>query len=197
MNAHECPHICDECAKTLPYNKEPVSLMEKKQKQYFYKAYSAFKYEQPVVDLILSLKYSDNGEAAEALAVFMKEALQNTAIQDAVLIPVPLHRRRYKKRGYNQAALLAQEIARLTGYNINEKIISRIKETKVQKEMDAKERAKNLRGVFEVIDKEAIKEKDIILIDDVFTSGSTVNECARVLRKAGARQVEVLTAARV
>lgn len=113
-----------------------------------------------------------------------------------VLVPVPLHIRRLRERGYNQALILVRELNKRTGIPYQERALVKIKDTPMQTSLKKRERGKNLKGVFEVKDPEAIQGKAVVLVDDVYTTGATVNECARTLLKAGAKQVAALTVAR-
>jgi len=203
------PHLCNKCAEKLPINTQPVTLVNRDEKQYFTKAAAAFIYEEPIKSLILELKYNANGLVAQAVAPFMAAAiLKELSIPPAlatrakvktkpILIPVPLCAKRQKERGYNQAELLANEIGRYLDLPVDTKILKRIKATTVQKNMNVRERADNLRDAFAVSDKIACKGKTFILIDDVFTTGATLNECAKALKNANARQIDAVACARV
>ena len=116
---------------------------------------------------------------------------------DTVLVPVPLHRRRLWKRGFNQAALLARAVARRSGSTLAVDALVRVKPTRSSQGMGRRARADNVRAAFKVARPEAIKGKEIIIIDDVLTTGATVEACARMLLRSGARQVRVLTWTRV
>ena len=107
---------------------------------------------------------------------------------------MPLHPKRIRNRGFNQALLLAQGFP---GVPLAREAVVRTRPTAPQVGLNPKERRDNVKGAFTVPDPGLVKGKNVLLIDDLFTTGSTVKECARVLRKAGARQVEVLTVARV
>ncbi|MFH2011812.1 MAG: ComF family protein [Pseudomonadota bacterium] len=112
------------------------------------------------------------------------------------LIPVPLHFKRLRERGFNQALSLAKYIGKKHGIPIDYMSLKRIKWESPQINLSKKEREENVKGVFFLRDKNRLKDKSILLIDDVYTSGATVNECAKVLRKAEACKVDVLTLAR-
>jgi len=114
---------------------------------------------------------------------------------DAV-IPVPLHPRRLRERGFNQAADLARPLARRRRLPILHRALSRRRNTEPQFGLSMPQRLKNLKGAFHVPKPNAVKDKTILLVDDVLTTGLTVNECARALKAAGAKHVLVLTLAR-
>jgi ComF family protein len=146
----------------------------------------------------LKLKYSGRPAVAETLAHFMQRHLLNED-RNAILIPVPLHRWRIWKRGYNQSALIAQALAKRSGLNVELDLIKRTRATPPLKGMGRRERALTLRGAFSVRPgaKSAVEGRHLILIDDVYTSGATANACAKLLKRAGAESVNILCWARV
>ena len=146
----------------------------------------------------LKLKYGGRPGAAETLARFMQRHLA-TSDPDAILVPVPLHRWRIWTRGYNQAALVAQALARLTGRTAEIDILRRVKATPVLRGLGRRERALAVRGAFALTGagKAAVRGRTIILVDDVYTSGATAGACAKALRRGGAARVEIICWARV
>ena len=117
-------------------------------------------------------------------------------LKDGILIPVPLHKKRQKERGFNQAEEIAKQLSRALKIPLNNNVLLKTKETIPQIELSKQEREKNLKNVFVCKNSEQIKNKKILLIDDVFTTGSTMEECAEVLKQACARQVWGIVAAR-
>jgi ComF family protein len=128
----------------------------------------------------------------------MIRAQGSAAIADAnLIIPVPLHAKRERERGHNQAAVLARELARATSLEIDEHVLVRRMHTEKHRAgMDARARRESVAGAFEVRAPKQISGRRVLLIDDVFTTGATVSECAAVLKSAGAADVYVLTVAR-
>jgi len=145
----------------------------------------------------LKLKYGGRPGVAETMARFMERHLDASAAP--ILAPVPLHRWRIWRRGYNQAALIAGAIARRAGLEARLDLIERVKATPVLRGMNKRERREAVRGAFRINPKRraGIEGRTIILVDDVYTSGATASACARILRRAGASRVEVLCWARV
>ncbi len=113
-----------------------------------------------------------------------------------LILPVPLHPQRLRRRGFNQSLLLARRVGRAHGIPVNFASLLRIRPTLPQVELSGPRREKNIRGAFAVPDPGAVRGRRLLLIDDVFTTGATVSECARVLLGAGADRVDVLTLAR-
>lgn len=145
----------------------------------------------------LKLKYGGKPGVAETLAHFMRRHLDPA--EGAILAPVPLHRWRIWKRGYNQAALIASALAKSSGMKAELDLLKRVKATPSLRGKGRRDRALALRGAFAVPDraKAAIAGKTIILVDDVFTSGATANACAKALKRAGANKVNIICWARV
>lgn len=112
------------------------------------------------------------------------------------IVPVPLHPRRLRWRGFNQALLLARQLSRSYGIPADPFTLLRVKETPPQTQLNEEERRRNVRGAFGVAAGRSIEGARILLVDDVYTSGATVNECSRTLRRAGAADVSVVTLAR-
>jgi ComF family protein len=145
----------------------------------------------------LKLKYGGRPGIAETMARFMARHLD--AAGEPMLAPVPLHRWRIWRRGYNQSALIAGALAKAAVLEARLDLLTRVKATPVLRGMSPRQRREAVRGAFRVAPKHkaAVKGRRVVLIDDVYTSGATANACARILRRAGAARVEVLCWARV
>ncbi len=113
-----------------------------------------------------------------------------------LIVPVPLHPRRLRWRGFNQSVLLGREVGRAWGIPLDPFVLTRRTETVPQSTLTLKERRPNVNGAFSVAPRRTVEKMRLLLVDDVYTSGATVNECARVLLRSGAREVQVLTLAR-
>src|SRR3990167_7756545 len=166
-------------------------------KPHYTTARSVFCYTEDSRDLILKFKHADNLYAAPLYGKWMSQILDN--IKDPLCVPVPLHWMRLFKRTYNQAALLAHEIAHLKGWPYMPSILKRIKRTPSQGHLSQKDRLKNVRGAFSVatFEKPRLSGRTVLLVDDVFTTGATLDACAQTLLKAGAREVHAVTLGRV
>ena len=163
----------------------------------FDKASSAVRYDEFSKKLILPLKHGDKTQYAKSMAEIMARCGTDLAKQSDYIIPVPIHLTRMLKRKYNQASLLSTHLSKIYSKPVLYTTLLRSKATQSQGHLSTKERKQNVSGVFTVKYPEKIKDKNILLIDDVFTTGATVNECAKVLKKNGAKRVFVLTFARV
>jgi len=110
-----------------------------------------------------------------------------------LVIPVPLHPRRLRERGFNQALLLAKELSRRTGIPYRMQVLEKRKPTIPQVSLSGREREKGVKGAFHLMNEREVKGKGVLVVDDVYTTGATVNECARVLLAGGAKRVDVFT----
>ena len=163
----------------------------------FDRARAAVAYGEVPRKVALKLKYGGRPGIAETMARLMARHLPPGS--DVLLAPVPLHRWRVWKRGYNQAGLVASALARLTATETLLDALERRKATPYLRGMGPRERAETVRGAFRVPERRraAIAGRSIVLVDDVFTSGATANACAAALKRAGAAQVQLLCWARV
>lgn len=112
------------------------------------------------------------------------------------IVPVPISSKRRKERGYNQCELIAKEIAKEVCIEYNNKSLYKIKNIKEQSKLNKEERGKNIEGVYEIRETNRLKNKKIILLDDIFTTGSTVNECCKMLKQAEVKLIDILTIAK-
>lgn len=157
-----------------------------------------FLYKDDLPKLVHQFKYGDKLELASALGVFMSSVIeayiagQNAEKMSFVLLPVPMHKRRLWLRQYNQSAVLAKEISKYLNIPLNLKALQRKKHTSPQRGKTKKQRMTNLSGAFHV-DAHFLKHKKVILIDDVWTTGATAKQCARLLKKKGVDSVFVCT----
>ena len=200
--------ICRSCLDDLAYNVEACPACAKpntasrlcadclsRPQAFIDKSWALFLYHYPVNQLILNMKFKQGLDIANYLGgmlggLFLKD---NTALPDCI-IPVPLHCRRLISRGYNQSVELARPISRQLGINLDTSSCKRIRATMPQADLPAKKRRGNVRDAFSVI--ETCDYDHVLLVDDVITTASTVNELARMLSLAGVRRIEVLAVAR-
>ncbi len=197
INKYAQLDICEHCIKTLPFIKEPTcnkcgkSLNNDKEfcndcysKEHLYKkGFITLEYIGMTIEAIYRFKYMNCPHYSKTFAYIMYEDMKNKNMLNYnfdLIIPIPLHINKLKKRGYNQAELLAKELS----YKLKipyEPIIKRIKDTKPQNSLSPKERYNNLKSAFEIIDIDKIKDKKVLLIDDIYTTGATMDACVQVL----------------
>ncbi len=192
---------CSQCDRPLP---SPVALTYSPAHRChhctvrppaYLKAWTLYPYLPPLQDAICLFKYREKVSLAKPLGRLLLDALPAGLDADLV-IPVPLHPTRLREREFNQSLLLADRVAKHLSRPLSFTNLVRTAPSEPQSTLSRKERMKNLRRAFAVRRPESIARKRVLLIDDVFTTGTTVNECANVLRTAGAEAVFVLTLAR-
>lgn len=193
--------LCDRLGSPLPYDtgETQVSAGALADPPDYDRARAVAHYTGPVRELIHRLKFQDRLEPRMLLARWMTTAGRDLLADAHVLVPVPLFRRRLWWRRFNQSALIGREIARLSGVPMQALALQRRKNTRAQVGLTAAQRALNVRGAFKVpaTSRNVIAGRHVVLLDDVITTGATINACARALRRAGAQRVDVLAIAMV
>lgn len=184
---------CRKCGKPLLADEQEYCGDCRRKKHHYRQGRAPFLYDKVMRESIARYKYGGRKEYA---AFYAEEILRRYAKEmrfwnAEALIPIPLHASRRRKRGYNQAELLARELSRRCGIPTDAKVLFRRKKTKAQKSLDDKERLANLRGAFSV-GKNKVPYKTVILVDDIYTTGSTIDEAAGVLRENGVQTVYFL-----
>jgi len=163
------------------------------------RARAAVRYDDVAKTLVHALKYQDRTDLAPAMGRWMARAGQELLAEADWLIPVPLHWRRAWHRRYNQSGALARAIERQSGVKVRGELLGRVRATEQQVGLSRPQRASNVQGAFKVsADRQSeVQGRRVVVIDDVLTSGATVDACARALLRAKAAQVDVLVFARV
>ena len=199
--------VCDECRSSLSLITEPYCIKcgrpvrdetrrmcpgcSKNSEEYEYiRGRAVYEYDEVLKDSIYRFKYGGRREYAEYYAYSMAKHLGAQLIKwkpDA-LIPIPVHKSRLRQRGYNQASVLAKELSKIISVPVREDILERSEKTRVQKELSARERQNNLKKALKIAHYD-VKLKNIVLIDDIYTTGSTINAAASCLRKAGVAKI--------
>ena len=146
--------------------------------------------------LIGAMKYADRSTDVNRYGILLAQAGRDVLQGAELLIPIPLHWRRLLSRRYNQSAWLAYALSKHTQIPVDVTSLKRIRHTQPQTRCDLKDRAKNVRRAFAVVHPERLRDKIIVLVDDVITTGATLEEATRELLNAGAREVRVLTLAK-
>ncbi len=185
---------CRVCARPLPVAGEVCGQCQQSPPAFDY-TYAAFRYERPIDRLVQDLKYHRRLDLARALGALLAERLAACRWPWPVrLIPVPLHRARLRERGYNQALELARPVARRFGIELDPWAAERIRPTRPQAELSLAERKRNLRNAFRATT--TLEGEHVVVLDDVMTSGHTLEALARCLKQAGAKTVGVWVLAR-
>jgi competence protein ComFC len=170
-----------------------------RQKSKIYGFLSPLRYHDTLIEnLIHSMKYNGIRSVSKTLADILADYFNKYSVsfpRDAVMIPIPLHKKRERIRGFNQAVLIGKHLSERIGIELRADILCKVKETRRQTGLSAEERKNNLSGVFALRDSAALKNKTVLLLDDVRTTGSTMEEATGVLKSAGARRVWAITAA--
>jgi len=169
----------------------------------YVKATAYGSYEGGLRELIHLLKYEQVRPAANVLGRMLAEAIEDLRplfAEKPTVVPVPLHARKLRQRGFNQAELIARAARKLMPAEgrpeLSPGVLQRCRETQSQIGLSRHQRRENMRGAFAVVKPEEIQGREVLLVDDVFTTGTTASECARVLRRAGASKIFVATVAR-
>lgn len=188
--------ICGPCDRSL-IRLDSDAVFAHLPKLWFIKCRSLFAYDGPVKDAVHNFKYNERLDLARYFGTELCHEAGKIGQFD-LIVPVPLHRRRLAARGFNQSALIASKLAKLLSIPTDLDSLQRVKNIDPQVGMERDERIKNVKGAFAVLPKrvQKISDRNILLIDDVLTTGATVNECSKVLIKFGAESVRVLTIAR-
>lgn len=187
-------HFCNRCGLQFDKDGSGVCLNCKAVNFKFELARSSLNFDGYVVDVIHRFKYAKYKFLAEPLSYILYDTLLKENWKVDLICYVPLFPSRKKERGYNQSLELAKQLSKLTNLPTSEDIL-RIKDTPSQTQLSRRERQENVRDCFKLTNPKQFKDLNILLIDDVFTTGSTSNEVSKVLKKAGAKSVYVLTVA--
>ena len=148
--------------------------------------------------LIIDYKFNEKPYLYRSILEFLNK-YQKKYVQFEIydiIIPVPISKKRNKERGYNQSLLIAREIAKNENVKLRNNVISKVKNNTTQSKLNKEERAENVKNVYKITKNKEIIDKNILLIDDIFTTGATLNECSKMLKQAGAKKVDVLTIAK-
>lgn len=201
--------MCEECFKTFPFNNERICvrcgapidnealycLECQNYTRGFDFARSSLNYTGDVKRLVLGLKFKNNRWIAKYFAEMLYDTYIENALDAEIIIPVPISYKREKQRGFNQSYLIAKPLAEKLGLPLYTDVITKIKDNKQQAKLGLNDRRKNVVGAYEIVAREVVKGKKVLLVDDILTTGSTMSEAARRLKIAGATAVYGLAVA--
>lgn len=197
--------ICGEIASDDICNKCKVEIKGwKRNKKHIYltKNFTThmylFDYHEAIRQKILEFKFKEKTYLYES---FVKIIINDKKIcgflkSYDIIIPVPISKRRKSLRGYNQSEMISKKVAKKVQIEYRDDILYKIKDTLPQSLLDKERRRENIKDAYYIKNKEAVKNKRIVLLDDIYTTGNTVNECSKVLKEAGAKEIGVLTLAK-
>lgn len=190
--------LCKKCEIML--NKHSKFAIEKNEniKSNFNEHLYIFKYEGIIRSTILNYKFKDKSYMYKTFVNFLlknKKFFEILQTYDTI-IPVPISKNRQRERGYNQSDLIAREIARCTNLKIEKDSLFKVKNIIEQSKLNKEDRFKNIQGVYKLKNKEKLTDKRILLLDDIYTTGSTVNECCKMIKEAKPETIGVLTIAK-
>lgn len=186
--------ICISCLEEGYVGLCPKCLKNIKRIRNVNNSYSYGYYVGSLKDLILSFKYKENYLAAEILGGFLCQTIKDNNIEYDVILYVPLSKKSKKKRGFNQCQILANKVSEKYNIPISKSLV-KIRETREQKILSKEDRKSNIADAFDIINANEILNKNVLLIDDVATTGVTGLECEKVLIRYGAKKVSILTVA--
>ena len=190
--------ICIKCINRLnelaKFENVNVSLIDK----YFEELFYIFPYEGLIRKLILDYKFN---EKAYLYVSFVNFILKNKKIFEKLksydtMIPVPISKKRMKERGYNQSLLIAKEISKQVNMQLQTNCLLKTQNVIEQSKLNKEQRMQNIQNAYELRNEQILHNKKIILVDDIYTTGSTVNECSKVLSRANPKKIDVLVLAK-
>lgn len=201
---------CEECGKKLPEVGEKFCLtcgdkitslanycmVCKNRTRQFDMARAPFLYEGAISHAIVNFKFHNAKYFFKPLSAYLAKCYYEHDMQADLMLCVPMTEQKQMQRGYNQAAMLAKYLSDYIHVPFDEKLIKKIKSTSNQVDLSFEERSDNVKGAFLLTDRSKVKNKVVLLVDDVLTTGATSEECAKLLKKAGAKKVLVLCLAR-
>lgn len=190
--------LCNKCQKILESQAKFKIEKNSNTNYYFEEHLYIFEYQGMIRKVILNYKFNDRAYLYKTIVNFLLKNEKFFAILESydTIVPVPISRKRRKERGYNQSELIAKEIARNLSIEYNNQCLFKTKNIVEQSKLNKEERQKNIQGVYELHSPEMLQGKKILLIDDIYTTGSTVNECSKVLKQAQPKKIGVLTIAK-
>lgn len=191
--------LCDRCEKRLnKYKKNKLLYISRKNNIYYDEIFYCFEYKKLIRKLLLKYKFSDGAYLCNFFAnIMIKDEKVNEILKKYdIIIPVPMDKIKKSKRGYNQTELITKILSKNNIICENAECLIKVKHTKTQSTLKGEERIRNVKNAFKLNDVNCVKNKKIILFDDICTTGSTANEISKILKDAGAEKILVLVIAK-
>lgn len=203
--------VCRDCRSMIAYPVNPVCLKcgceiadEEtefcadctRHERTYVQGFPAMKYQYPLDESIARFKYHNQRDYAEfyAYEIVKRHGHAILSLGIDALIPIPVHKRKLRKRGYNQAELLARELGKKLDISVETELLTRVVNTEPQKSLDPKQREENLKSAFQCVQK-SVSYKRVMLVDDIYTTGSTIEACTSCLHKIGIPDIYYTSAA--
>lgn len=189
-------HLCSKCE--MKINKYEINSIKKINDMHFDELLCIYKYQDIIRDTIIKYKFQNK---AYLYKTFSKIILKDKKIcgflkNYDIIIPVPISKKRKNQRGYNQSYLISKEIAKFTNLKCESKGIVKQKDTIEQSKLNKNQRKTNVQGVYKIINEQKLLNKKVLLLDDIYTTGNTVNECAKMLKQVGVNRIGILAIAK-
>lgn len=157
-----------------------------------------FQYDGEIRNAILNFKFNEQAYIYKTFLEILKnnEKICTQIKKYDIIMPIPISKKRFKQRGYNQSALIARNLAKTLNVDYKENVLVKIKNNKPQSELGQHERSANVKDVYKIKETKKVYKKNILLVDDIYTTGSTANECAKILKENNANIVGIFTLAK-
>ena len=190
--------LCNKCQKQLESQAKFKIEENQDTNYYFQKHLYIFEYQGIIRKIILNYKFQGKAYLYKTFVNFLLKNQKFFQILKSydTIIPVPISKKRQKERGYNQSFLLAKEIANNTDLNLINNCLYKTQNIIEQSKLNKEDRLKNIKGVYKLKNHQILKNKRILLLDDIYTTGSTVNECCKILKEANPGRIDVFTIAK-
>ena len=193
LNVGASIYICEECAKKIGYYNNCINSLNLPRdiETYCDGVVCVGRYSDSLKNSLKRFKFSNKPSYYRALGKLLALKVKNTILLDQIdmIIPVPLHRNKQKQRGYNQAELIGKYVAKQLAIPLEANILLKTSESRSQSLLSRSERLYNVENVFNVVKTETIYDRNILIIDDIVTTGSTLNQCSKALKQGGASSV--------
>ncbi len=193
-------YLCKECEKSIKeyYIEQKVFVKDIRSKYKMCKTMHLLKYEGLVRKLLIDYKFNDKSYLYKTFCEIIKNDKKTLDFIKSydIIIPVPIHKKRMKTRGYNQSELIARELAKICGNKMYTDVLIKIKSNKAQSTLNKEERENNAKNVYKLCKLEKINNKKVLILDDIYTTGATVKECALELSKATVKEIGIFTVAK-
>lgn len=190
--------LCLKCQKQLESQSEFQVIKSQKETNFFEEHLYIFTYQGMIRKMILNYKFQEKSYLYKTIVNFLLKNEKFFSILQSydTIIPVPISRQRKRKRGYNQSELLAKEMAKKIKIEYNHDCLFKTKNVMEQSKLKKEERQNNIKGAYQLVHPERLETKKILLVDDIYTTGSTVKECSKILRQAQPKKIGVFTIAK-